>query len=436
MKKNLVLKNARLFLGKPAKIIENQFLVTNADLIESFDDMSCFSETNYHPNLYDIIDCKNLLVIPGMIDVHVHFRDPGFKFKEDIASGSKSAAAGGFTTVVCQPNTSPTLDNLLTISYLKEQIKLNSKINIKFYSAATIGSKGLELVPVQLMHKTGAVGFTDDGLPIFNAKIMKNLLEYSAHLNVPIAQHAEDHDLSAGGCVHAGRFAKTFNFKEIDPASEYSVIARDLALLEDIKDARYHVLHVSCAKSLEYIKAAKCKNLNITSEITPHHFILTDDNLFENLSNAKMNPPLRSQNDIEAMIAGMKNGLIDMIASDHAPHDLSSKDGPVSCASFGIVGLETMLGLSLELYHKGHISLERILEMLTYNPAKLINLEKENGVIQKGFKADLAIIDENEVWQVDKEKLNSKSKNTPFDKRILKGRNICTICNGEVIFNL
>jgi dihydroorotase len=294
----------------------------------------------------------------------------------------------------------------------------------------------MQISPVQTLFSKGACGFTDDGLPIFNSKIMKNLMEYSAQLGFVVAQHAEDHNLSAGGCVHSGRFAKTFHFKEIDPASEYSVIAKDLALLEDIKNARYHILHVSCKKSLQYIEHAKQKGLNVTSEITPHHFTLTDDSLFENFASAKMNPPLRSEEDVSSMIDGMKKGLIEIIASDHAPHEPSSKEKPVSCASFGIVGLETMLGLSLDLYHKNHLSIENVLKMLTINPAKLIKEDDKRGMIKKNYKADFAIIDENEVWKVDANELKSKSKNTPFNGKILKGRNIMTVCNGEIIFNL
>lgn len=434
--KNLIFTNARIFLGEPAIILENHFLITKNDLIEKFDKMENFILNQYNPLEYEVIDCQNLLICPGLIDVHVHFRDPGFKNKEDINSGSNSAIAGGFTTVVCQPNTNPTMDNPMVISYLNEQITKHAKTNIKFYSAATKNLAGKEMVSVQSMHKSGAVGFTDDGQPIYNAKIMKTMLQYSAQLNVVIAQHAEDHDLSCGGCVHKGRFAEKFNLKSIDPASEYSVIARDLALLEEIPKARYHILHVSCAKSLEYIAIAKNKKLKVTAEVTPHHFLITDEILFEQGSLAKMNPPLRTEKDIQKIIEGMRDGIIDIIASDHAPHDDDSKQNPISCASFGIIGLETMLGLSLELYHKKLISLERILQMLTYNPACLINEDNCRGIIKSGYKADLAIIDENEMWQIDRFKLTSKSTNTPFNGKIVKGRNIATIINGKIVYNL
>ena len=371
MEKIKILINARLFVSSQNKILEDQFLVIKDGLINEFGFMKDLTDSKLNGS--EIINCNNLLVSPGLIDVHVHFRDPGYKFKEDIRSGSESAMAGGFTTVVCQPNTNPALDNLSTIKYLKEQIAQNSKINVMFYCAATKGSLGKEIVSVQSLQKAGAVGFTDDGLPIANSKIMMDLLKYSALLNVVIAQHAEDLDITNGGCVHHGRFAEQFNLKTIHPSSEYSVIARDISLLDDIPGARYHVLHVSCKKSLEYIREAKNKSLNITSEITPHHFVADDSLLYDNWSMAKMNPPLRSNKDVEAMIVGMKDGTIDIIASDHAPHDNDSKEKSVSCASFGIIGLETMLPLSLELYHKNLISLERILEMLTINPAKLIN---------------------------------------------------------------
>jgi dihydroorotase len=433
---NLVFKNCRIFLGDPAIILDNHFLVTNNDLIERFDDMKYFDESHYHPNKFDIIDCKNMILMPGMIDVHVHFRDPGFKIKEDIKTGSESAAAGGFTSVICMPNTKPVLDNPLVISYFKEQIKLHSKINIGFYSSATINMEGGLISPVQTMISNGAIGFTDDGLPISNMKILKTLLEYSAQMDFVVAQHAEDHNLSNMGCINHGRFAKRFNFKTIDPASEYSTIASNLSLVENIKNAKYHILHISCKESIEYLKRAKEKNLSVTSEITPHHFILNDDSLFENLAYAKMNPPLRSDKDIEVMIDGIKNGLIDIIASDHAPHESFSKDQSISCAPFGIVGLETMLALSCSLYHKNYISLEKILSMLTFKPACLIKQSHIRGKIAKNYKADLCIIDEEEVWKIDKRNFASKSNNTPFDNMIAKGRNICTICDGKIIFQL
>jgi dihydroorotase len=432
--KNKIFTNCFLFFSNPSRILENQFLFIKSGLINKFGNMKDLSPDDLHDcEISNVVDCDGLLVSPGLIDVHVHFRDPGFKFKEDIKSGSESAIAGGFTTVVCQPNTKPNLDNLLTIEYLKKQISENSKVNIKFYSSATRSSLGKEIVSAQSMVKAGAIGFTDDGLPIANSKIMMDLLRYSAFLNVPIAQHAEDLDITNGGCVHHGRFAQQFSLPTIHPASEYSVIARDISLLESIPEARYHVLHVSCEKSLDYIRSAKAKNLRITSEITPHHFVATDELLYENLSMAKMNPPLRSQNDLDAMVRGMQDGTIDIIASDHAPHDAGSKEQSVSCASFGIIGLETMLPLSLELYHKNLLPLERILEMLTVNPAKLIN-ENSRGSIEVGNIADLAIIDINYEWTIDSSKMLSKSKNTPFNGRKVRGKNMATIIDGEIVY--
>jgi len=444
----LILINGDMFLGRPAKILKHSFLVVCNGKIQSFGKMEdfekLFPEVNINSNDTNtktkILNCQNLLICPGLIDVHVHFRDPGFKFKEDIQSGSESAIAGGFTTVVCQPNTSPTLDNLMTIDYLKNSIAKNSKINIKFYCSATKGSLGDSIVPVQSLIKAGASGFTDDGLPIRNAKIMKDLLKYSSIYNIVIAQHAEDHSLSNGGCMHHGKFAQKYNFKTIDPASEYSVIARDIALLEDpnLKNARYHVLHVSCKESIQYIKTAKEKGLNVTAEITPHHFVATSDLLSElderreNPSLAKMNPPLRDFDDVKAMIQAMKDGIIDIIASDHAPHDDDSKEKSVSCASFGIIGLETMLPLSLELYFNGHLSLERVLEMLTINPAKLIN-DSSRGFIDIDAIADLCVIDLNKEWTIDVTQMKSQSSNSPFHGRHVRGKNIYTIVNGQIL---
>lgn len=424
----ILLINADLFVS--GKIVKNQFLKTKNGLIADFGEMKDLVSQDD----CKVVDCDNLLVCSGLIDVHVHFRDPGHKFKEDIKSGVKSAIAGGFTTVVCQPNTVPPLDNILTIDYLKHQISENCNINLKFYCSATKGSLGKEISPLQSLHKAGAIGFTDDGLPISNAKIMMDLFRYSALLDVPIAQHAEDLNITNGGCVHHGRFAEQFNLKTIHPASEYSVIARDIALMEEVPNSRYHVLHASCEKSLEYIRHAKKRGLRVTSEITPHHFIANDDLLYENWSLAKMNPPLRSQKDVDAMVVGMGDGTIDIIASDHAPHDYDSKEKSISCASFGIIGLETMLPLSLELYHKNLLPLERILTMLTTNPAHLIG-EYDRDCIGIGKIADICVMDINHEWIIDADKMLSKSKNTPFNGRKVKGCNVMTICAGKIIYD-
>lgn len=430
---NLILINAKLFIASEERFLENQFLIVKNGYITNFGIMDNLALNESKDS--KIIDCNGLFVTSGLIDIHVHFRDPGGKFKEDIVSGSKSAIAGGFTTVVCQPNTTPTLDNINTIEYLKQQIEKKSKINIKFYCSATKNSSGKEIVPVQTLYKAGAVGFTDDGLPIANSKIMMDLFQYSEILDVPISQHAEDSNITNNGCVHRGKFSEQFNLSTIHPASEYSIIARDIALLESYPNAKYHVLHVSCKKSLDYIREAKSKKLKVTAEITPHHFIANNELLYDNWSIAKMNPPLRSEEDIKAMINAMRDGTIDIIASDHAPHDYDSKEKSISCASFGIIGLETMLPLSLELYHRNLISLERILVMLTINPAKLIN-ENQRDSIGTGKIADLSVIDINYEWIIDSEKMQSKSTNSPFNGRKVKGKNMMTICGGEIVYNI
>ena len=429
---NIIFINARIFLGEPAIIRNNQYLVVSNCIIEEFGLMDRCNMAQYRG--YAIIDCENKLICPGFIDVHVHFRDPGALYKEDIESGTRSAAAAGFTTVVCMPNTSPTIDSASTARYLKQKIREFAKVNVKFYSAATSSLAGEFISPIQTMLKEGAIGFTDDGQPIHNSKIMKTLFQYSAEFACVIAQHAEDHSLSGGGCVGHGKFADQYNLKTIDDASEYSVIARDLALLDGVKGARYHVLHVSCKKSLQHIKWAKDRGLEVTVEITPHHFILTNNALYESYQDAKMNPPLRLKDDVDAMINAMADGTIDMIASDHAPHDSESKSQPIGCAPFGIIGLETMLALSLELYHQKRVSLERILQMLTIKPAILIGEDKIRGRIEKGYIADLSVIDENFEWTIDQIKINSKSKNSPFNGRNVKGISVMTMLGGKIIY--
>ena len=427
MTNSIIFVNTNLFLS--GTIVDDHFLIIKNGLIERFGKMSELDSTDG----YEIIDCTGLLISSGLIDIHVHFRDPGNKFKEDMQSGSKSAIAGGFTTVVCQPNTTPPLDNILTVDYLKKQIDKSCETNIKFYCSATKGSLGKEISSIQSLRNAGAVGFTDDGLPISNARIMMDLFRYSALLNVPIAQHAEDLSITNGGCVHHGKFAEQFNLKTTHPASEYSIIARDISLMEDIPNARYHVLHVSSEQSLKYIRDAKNRGLKVTAEITPHHFTSNNDILYENWSMGKMNPPLRKEADVESMISGMKDGTIDIIASDHAPHDHDSKEKSISCASFGIIGLETMLPLSLELYHKNLLSLERILTMLTTNPAHLIG-EYNRDSIKVGKMADLCVLDIHHEWTINSDNMLSKSKNTPFNGRKVKGINRMTIIGGKVVY--
>ncbi len=381
---------------------------------------------------HQIIDCRGKVLAPGLIDIQVHFRDPGQTHKEDLSSGSASAVAGGITTVVCQPNTSPTLDSVLTFDYLRLKAKEVAYCHILAYGCISKAMKGEELADLHALKNAGAVGFTDDGLPVMNANLMRRAFEYSKNLNVVISQHAEDLNLSNKGCINEGEVSLTLGVRGIPNISESVMVERDIAILEAI-GGRYHLLHCSTRQALDAIRRAKAKGLNVTAEVSPHHFMLTDAQVLKSGTLAKMNPPLRSQQDREALIKGLQDGTIDAIATDHAPHDVASKDKPLEEASFGIVGVETMLPLSLTLFHQNILTLPQLLAKMTCNPAKIIN--SNAGEIKKGAIADLVLIDINHEWVIDSKLFYSKSKNSPFDGFKVKGRAVLTAVAGKIVYN-
>jgi len=381
----------------------------------------------------EIIDCQGFVLAPGLIDIQVHFREPGQTHKEDLSSGSKSAIAGGITAVVCQPNTSPTIDSVETLEYVKARALETAHCNILAYACITKNMKGEELTDMPSLKKAGAVGFTDDGLPVMNANLMRRAFENSRELGVVIAQHAEDLNLTNKGCINEGVVSKQLGVRGIPNISESVIVERDIAILE-ATGGKYHLLHVSTKEALETIKRAKDKGLNATVEVCPHHFLLTDQQVLKSGTNAKMNPPLRSESDRQALIDGLKSGLIDAISTDHAPHDPASKEKSLQDATFGIVGVETMLPLSLRLYHQGVLSLKDLLAKMTCNAAKIINFD--GGVIKKGARADLTLIDLNSEWEIDSQKFYSKSKNSPFDGFKVKGRAVRTIVAGKTVYEI
>lgn len=381
----------------------------------------------------EIIDCENNVLCPGLIDIQVHFRDPGQTHKEDLDSGSKSAVAGGITTVVCQPNTNPVLDNAEIIADLYLRAQQGAYCNVRTYGAITINMKGEELTDMRAMQNAGAVGFTDDGLPVMNAHLMRQAMEFSKILGCPISQHAEDLNLTNKGCINEGAVSKELGVKGIPNISESVIVRRDLEILE-LTGGHYHLLHVSTKEALDAIREAKNKGLKATVEICPHHFALNDEAVLKHGTNAKMNPPLRSEKDRLYLIEGLKDGTIDAITTDHAPHDLSLKNKPLQEAAFGIVGVETMLPVSLELYHNKSLSLIDLLAKMTYKPADIINFD--GGRITKGARADLVVIDLDHEWQIEPEKFHSKSKNSPFVNYKVKGRAVKTIVGGKLVYSL
>jgi dihydroorotase len=421
--------NARLF-DPESGLDKKGALLTEGDTIA---DLGPTLFKDGIPDGVKVVDCKGNLLTPGLLDIQVHFREPGQEHKEIIETGSKSSAAGGVTTVVCMPNTKPVIDDASIVEFIMKRAREHSYVNIRCYGAITKGQKGKELSEMALLKQAGVSGFTDDGLPVMNSLVMRRAMEYASTLDLPIAQHAEDLDLSDGGCINEGKVSTTLGVKGIPNASEAIIVERDLLLLE-LTGGHYHVLHISTHQAVDAVRRAKAKGLNVTCEAAPHHFILTDEAVMEYRTFAKMNPPLRAEKDRVAIIKGLKDGTIDAIATDHAPHDQESKRVPLSQAAFGIVGLETMLPLSLELYHKKLVPLKTIIGAMTYKAADIIR--EPVGRLKKGMRADLTLIDLDRSWTIKPEYFSSKSKNSPFEEYKTKGRAIRTVVAGQTVYTL
>jgi dihydroorotase len=381
----------------------------------------------------EIIDAYDKIVTPGLIDMHTHLREPGREDEETIFTGSSSAVAGGFTCICCMPNTEPPIDNQEAVKFIYDKAK---KAKCKVYPVAgvTKGLKGEELTEIADLVKAGAVAISDDGKPICNSAIMRSALEYSKMYDIPVISHCEDLALSADGVMNEGFISTALGLKGIPSVAEEVMVARDIKLAEFTK-ARVHIAHVSTEGSANLIREAKRKGIKITCEATPHHFSLADEIIKTFDTNAKVNPPLRTRKDIDALKKGLKDGTIDCIATDHAPHSIEEKDVEFDAAPFGLVGLETALGLVItELIEKKVISWIEAITRLTINPAKILGLNA--GQIKAGIPADLTVIDPEVSWVVDPKEFRSKSKNSPFSGRKLKGRACLTIVDGKIVHRL
>jgi len=382
-----------------------------------------------------IVDCQTRVVAPGFLDMHVHLREPGFEHKETVLTGVQAAAAGGFTGVCCMPNTNPPIDDESVIRFIQSRarVALNGAIDVYPIAAVTMGRKGEHLGNLAELAEAGAVGFSDDGDPVADAEIMRRALEYAAMFDRPIIQHAQDVSMTRGSVMHEGIVATSLGLQGWPSIAEEIVVARDIMLTE-YTHGRYHVAHASTAGTIELIRRAKSRSLPVTCEVTPHHFSLTDEIVRSFDTNAKMNPPLRPREDVEAIREGLRDGTIDAIATDHAPHSFDEKEVEFQAAPFGIVGLETALGLTLtELFHTNLLSLARIIELLAVNPRRVLRLP--DVAIAEGATANLTIFDPAQEWVVDPTRFRSKSRNTPFAGRRLKGRPIGVINNGQAFWN-
>lgn len=423
-----------------------QGLDTIGDLLVKDGKVAAISATPATKEITDaetVLDASGLAVCPGFIDLHCHLRQPGFEDAETIATGTLAAARGGFTTVCCMPNTQPPLDTKAAIDYVKQVAETEGYVRVLPVGCVTKGRKGVELVEMDELARAGVVGFSDDGEPVASSRVMLLAMEYACRLGLPIIDHCEDKALSQDGVMNEGWVSARLGLKGMPAAAEEVMVARDISLAA-LTGARLHIAHVSSRGSVELIHRAREKGIAVTAEVTPHHLLLTeervmgadpDDHLSFYDTNAKVNPPLRTMEDIAALIQGIKDGTIDAIATDHAPHTVVDKLCEFNVAAFGISGLETAFGCLMSLVHKREIDLKTLISLLTQGPAKVIGSKYgELGTLKPGCPADITIFDPDREWTVDSRAFASKGKNTPFEGQRLSGKVLATVSRGKLVY--
>ena len=379
-----------------------------------------------------IINVNGTIMVPGLIDMHTHLREPGFEYRETIQTGSKAAAAGGFTSIACMPNTKPVNDTRSVTEYIKRTAAACNFVNVYPIASISMGSEGTTMTEFRDMKEAGAVAFSDDGKPVTDSALMKRALEYASSLNMPIISHCEEMCLSAGGSMNEGFVATELGLQGIPAIAEDIIVARDI-IIADYTRTILHIAHVSTAGAVRLIRDAKKRGIKVTAETAPHYFTLTDEVLREFDTCAKVNPPLRTIDDVNAIKDGLNDGTIDVIASDHAPHARTDKELEFEYAAFGITGLETSLALALRLVEGDILTLNQLIFMMSTNPARILNIPK--GTLKIGTDADITVIDLDKVWTVDRSTLLSKGKNTPFHGWTMKGRAVLTIMGGEIKYS-
>ena len=388
---------------------------------------------DYADNFDYVIDANGQYIMPGLVDLHCHLREPGFTNKETIASGTLSAAAGGFTDIACMPNTKPVIDNKMMVEYLKYKIKETSCVNVYPIGAVTKGQNGEELAEIGRMAELGIVAISDDGKPVMSAGIMESAIEYASMFDIPVISHCEDLSLIRDGQMHEGFVATDLGLKGISPLAEEVIVARDIAIAKGL-NIHIHLAHISTKNSVEMIRDAKYRGVKITAETCPHYFSLNCNELYGYNVYGKVNPPLREDEDIEAIIAGLVDGTLDYIATDHAPHSKEDKEIEFNKAANGISGFETAFSVAYTyLVKKGYLTLTKLLEKMSLAPAKF--LKQERSYIKVGSSANITLFDPNEKWIVDSEKFLSKGHNTPFNNKELIGKITATIVNGNLVYN-
>jgi dihydroorotase len=387
--------------------------------------------TTDHKNA-EVFDATGLIVAPGFIDLHAHLREPGQESSETIETGTRSAARGGFTAVCCMPNTKPVNDNASVTRFILDRAKTACGVRVWPIGAASVGSKGEAIAEIAAMKEAGIVAVSDDGKPIATAKLTRQVMEYCRSLDIPVIEHSEDVSLAAGAVMREGVTSSRLGLRGMPAAAESVCVARDVQLVE-LTGARLHVAHLSAKASLEQVRSAKQRGLRVTCEVTPHHFTLIDEDVQYD-SRYKMNPPLAARQDREALIAGLADGAVDAIATDHAPHEPALKDVEFDKAPFGILGFETAIALSLEqLVHSGRLPLMRLVELFTTGPARVLGIERK---LAHGQHADLTIFSTTHEWTYDVKQSPSKSRNSPFDTRTFKGASVATIVAGRIIYKM
>ncbi len=379
----------------------------------------------------EVVDCAGKWITPGFVDLHVHLREPGQEYKEDIASGLAAAAAGGFTTVCAMPNTRPVNDRRAITEAMLAKARDARGARLRVFGAVTMGSAGEQLTEMGDLREAGAIGVSDDGVCVMNAAVMRRALEYARTFDLLVSQHCEDHHMTAGAQMNEGPISTRLGLRGWPREAEDIIVARDLVLAE-MTGARYHVAHISSRGAVRLVREAKSRGIAVTAEVAPHHLLLTDDAVIGYRTFCKVNPPLRSEEDVEAVREGLRDGTIDCIATDHAPHSPLEKDCEFEAASFGILGLEPAFPTLLELVRGGHLSATRLIEALTSAPARAGKLE--GGTLDVGARADVAILDPAHAWTLTPSALRSKSHNTPWLGKELTGAVVQTLVGGEVVY--